>query len=247
MNHEQGKIKILKFGGSSVGSVERIKHVARLISDEQPKVVVLSAMSGTTDALAGIAAKLSGGDMDGALDDAARLENKYSAVADALYRRAGSAGKAKKHIQNSFSLVREICRKPFSAAGEKIILAQGELIVTRLMYLYLAETGVHAALLPAVDFIRTDKCGEPDMRFIRKHARKAINGYPLNRIFITQGYICRNASGEIDNLQRGGSDYTASLLGAALDACEIQIWTDIDGLHSNDPRIVSATSPVPRW
>ena len=178
MNHEQGKIKILKFGGSSVGSVERIKHVARLISDEQPKVVVLSAMSGTTDALDGIAAKLSGGDMDGALDDAARLENKYSAVADALYRRAGSAGKAKKHIQNSFSLVREICRKPFSAAGEKIILAQGELIVTRLMYLYLAETGVHTALLPAVDFIRTDKCGEPDMRFIRKHARKAINGYP---------------------------------------------------------------------
>ena len=246
MNHEQGKIKILKFGGSSVGSVERIKHVARLISDEQPKVVVLSAMSGTTDALAGIAAKLSGGDMDGALDDAVRLENKYSAVADALYRRAGSAGKAKKHIQNSFSLVREICRKPFSAAGEKIILAQGELIVTRLMYLYLAETGVHAALLPAVDFIRTDKCGEPDMRFIRKHARKAINGYPLNRIFITQGYICRNASCEIDNLQRGGSDYTASLLGAALDACEIQIWTDIDGLHSNDPRIVSATSPVRR-
>ena len=179
MNHEQGKIKILKFGGSSVGSVERIKHVARLISDEQPKVVVLSAMSGTTDALAGIAAKLSGGDMDGALDDAARpgkqvfggRRRAFTAAQEARERR-------KKHIQNSFSLVREICRKPFSAAGEKIILAQGELIVTRLMYLYLAETGVHAALLPAVDFIRTDKCGEPDMRFIRKHARKAINGYP---------------------------------------------------------------------
>lgn len=246
MDCGQGKIKILKFGGTSVGSPERIKHVARLISNEQPKVVVLSAMSGTTNALAEIATKLSKQDIGGAQEDIARLEDKYFGVAEELYYSDGCVKKAKTDIQRYFALLKEICRKPYSAVEEKIILAQGELIVTRLMYLYLAETGVRVALLPAVDFMRTNKCGEPDVRFIRKYARKAVNAYPCNRIFITQGYICRNASGEIDNLQRGGSDYTASLLGAALDACEIQIWTDIDGLHNNDPRIVAQTNPVRR-
>lgn len=246
MDLDQEKMKIMKFGGTSVGSVDMIKHVARLISNEEPKLVVLSAMSGTTNALAEIAAKLTRGDASGATSDIENLENRYMEVAANLYFSEGSAGKAKKHILDSFSILKGFVGHTFTYVEEKIVLAQGELISTMLLHLYLTETGVHSTLLPALDFMRTDKNGEPDMRFIHKNVRQTINSYPHNRIFITQGYICRNASGEIDNLQRGGSDYTASLLGAALNASEIQIWTDIDGLHNNDPRIVSSTMPVRR-
>lgn len=240
------KMKVLKFGGTSVGSVERIKHVARLICSEEPKVVVLSAMSGTTNALAAIAGQLSGNDVAGALASVAELEGRYADVSDRLYRSEGSRAKAKAHISESFALLRRIAGEPFTSAAEKVVLAQGELIVTRLMYLYLKEEGVNAALLPATDFMRTDRYGEPDMRFIRRNVRKALNEYPFTRLFITQGYICRNAAGEIDNLRRGGSDYSTSLIGAALGASEIQIWTDIDGLHNNDPRVVHRTTPVRR-
>ncbi len=246
MDHDPKSIKVMKFGGTSVGSPAMIKHVARLISNEEPKLVVLSAMSGTTNALAAIAAELSRGNISGASDDIGTLESKYLETAGQLYFSEGSAEKARRHIRDSFSLLKGVAERPFSSVEEKIVLAQGELIVTMLMHLYLAETGVRSTLLPALEFMRTDKNGEPDMRFIRRNARKAVNRYPHNRIFITQGYICRNAAGEVDNLQRGGSDYTASLLGAALDASEIQIWTDIDGLHNNDPRVVSSTVPVRR-
>ena len=239
-------MKVLKFGGTSVGSAERIKQVARLICSEEPKLVVLSAMSGTTDTLAGIAEKLHGGDVSGAVDAIDRLETGYLEVADRLYYSEGSAGKAKKYIRDAFALLRKMARNSFSSVQEKIILAQGELISTRLMHLYLAESGVNSALLSALDFMRTDKNGEPDMRFIRKNLRKAVKLYPHVRLFITQGYICRNAAGEVDNLHRGGSDYSASLIGSALEVSEIQIWTDIDGLHNNDPRVVSSTTPVRR-
>ncbi len=245
MNVKNG-MKVLKFGGTSVGSAERIKQVARLICSEESKLVVLSAMSGTTDALVGIAGKLNEGDVSGAIDVIDRLEGAYFQVADRLYYSDGSVGKAKKYIRDAFSLLRKIARKPFSPVQEKIVLAQGELISTRLMHLYLAETGVNSALLSALDFMRTDKNGEPDVRFIRKNLRRAVGLYPHVRLFITQGYICRNAAGEVDNLRRGGSDYSASLIGAALDVSEIQIWTDIDGLHNNDPRVVSSTTPVRR-
>lgn len=239
-------MKILKFGGTSVGSVTSIKHVARLICTEEPKVIVLSAMAGTTNALAAIAEKLFAGDTGEALDSIESLEKQYGQIPDRLYHSGGSAGKARKYIQDSFALLREIARGPFSPVEEKIVLAQGELIVTRLMHLYLAENGVPSVLLPATDFMRTDKNAEPDMRFIRRHIRRAVKLHPNTRLFITQGYICRNAAGQIDNLKRGGSDYSASLIGAALDADEIQIWTDIDGLHNNDPRVVSVTTPVRR-
>ena len=221
MDHDPKSIKVMKFGGTSVGSPAMIKHVARLISNEEPKLVVLSAMSGTTNALAAIAAELSRGNISGASDDIGTLESKYLETAGQLYFSEGSAEKARRHIRDSFSLLKGVAERPFSSVEEKIVLAQGELIVTMLMHLYLAETGVHSMLLPALEFMRTDKNGEPDMRFIRRNARKVVNRYPHNRIFIT-------------------------LLGAALDASEIQIWTDIDGLHNNDPRVVSSTVPVRR-
>lgn len=239
-------MKVLKFGGTSVGTVERIKHVARLICSEEPKLVILSAMSGTTNALVEITERLSEKDIKGATESIKNLEKKYLSIPEQLYYYGGSTGKARKYITDSFLLLKRITKEPFSDTKEKIILAQGELIVTRLMHLYLAETGINSALLPATEFMKTNKYGEPDMRFIKKNLQKIMKPYPSTRIFITQGYICRNAEGEIDNLHRGGSDYSASLIGAALNASEIQIWTDIDGLHNNDPRIVSSTSPVRR-
>ena len=239
-------MKVLKFGGTSLGSAERIKHVARLICSEEPKLVVLSAMAGTTNALEEIAAKLSGGDVAAAIDAIGKLEKDYLRIPGELYYSAGSAQKAHRYIERVFTLLRQIPQGAFSSAEEKIVLAQGELLVTRLMHLYLAEMGVNSALLPAIDFMRTDRCGEPDMRFIRRNVRRAMDRYPHTRLFITQGYICRNVAGQIDNLRRGGSDYSASLIGSALDASEIQIWTDIDGLHNNDPRVVAGTAPVRR-
>ena len=198
MDRKQEKFKILKFGGTSLGTVERIKYVANLICNNELNLVVLSAMSGTTNSLAEIASLLFNGDIDGAQRDIECLKSKYIEVADKLYLSAKSIEEAKKL----------------------------------------------SVLLPAIEFMRTDRNGEPDIHFIKRSVCKLLKHYPNNRLFITQGYICRNVSGEIDNLQRGGSDYTASLLGSALNACEIQIWTDIDGLHNNDPRVVSTTAPV---
>ena len=223
MDRKQEKFKILKFGGTSLGTVERIKHVANLICNNELNLVVLSAMSGTTNSLAEIASLLFNGDIDGAQRDIECLKSKYIEVADKLYLSAKSIEEAKKFILCSFSSLQTIAQSPISSKQEKIILSQGELLITRLMHIYLKEIGIVSVLLPAIEFMRTDRNGEPDIHFIN---------------------ICRNVSGEIDNLQRGGSDYTASLLGSALNACEIQIWTDIDGLHNNDPRVVSTTAPV---
>ena len=157
MDHDPKSIKVMKFGGTSVGSPAMIKHVARLISNEEPKLVVLSAMSGTTNALAAIAAELSRGNISGASDDIGTLESKYLETAGQLYFSEGSAEKARRHIRDSFSLLKGVAERPFSSVEEKIVLAQGELIVTMLMHLYLAETGVHSMLLPALEFMRTDK------------------------------------------------------------------------------------------
>ena len=244
MDRKQEKFKILKFGGTSLGTVERIKHVANLICNNELNLVVLSAMSGTTNSLAEIASLLFNGDIDGAQRDIKRLESKYIEVADKLYLSAKSIEEAKKFILCSFSSLQTIAQSPISSKQEKIILSQGELLITRLMHIYLKEIGIVSVLLPAIEFMRTDRNGEPDIHFIKRNVCKLLKHYPNNRLFITQGYICRNVSGEIDNLQRGGSDYTASLIGAAVNASEIQIWTDIDGMHDNDPRIVDKTTPV---
>lgn len=237
-------MKVLKFGGTSVGSAERIKDVAQLISDGTTKIVVLSAMSGTTNSLVEIADYLYKKNPDGANEVINKLSFQYMKVIDALYRTEKYKRQAKETIQEHFDYIRSLIKDLFTMFEEKIILAQGELMSTRMMYLYLEEQGIKSALIPALDYMRTDKNAEPDTIYIKEKLNGFLEEYSGISLFITQGYICRNAYGEIDNLQRGGSDYTASLVGAAVHADEIQIWTDIDGMHNNDPRFVEKTHPV---
>ena len=237
-------MNVLKFGGTSVGSAQRIKDVARLICDGTPKIVVLSAMSGTTDSLVEIADYLYKKNPDGANEVINTLSLKYAAVIDELYRTKPYRQRAKALVALRFDEIRSLIKDLFTMFEEKVILAQGELMSTGMMNLYLEEQGVKSILLPALDYMRTDKNADPDPIYIREKLNGLLEQSPDVNLFITQGYICRNAYGEIDNLQRGGSDYTASLVGAAIHADEIQIWTDIDGMHNNDPRMVEHTAPV---
>ena len=237
-------MKVMKFGGTSVGSASRIQHVAELVSSAGRNLVVLSAMSGTTNTLVEIAGYLYNHNTEGARDTISRLEGKYLKVIKELYSTEEYAEKAKAFVHDTFIFLGTFAKQLFGPVQEKMILAQGELLSTHLMYWYMQEKGVNVVLLPALDFMRTDIQGEPDLEYIREHLSKLIDKYPDAQLFLTQGYICRNAHDEVDNLQRGGSDYTASLVGAALQVEEIQIWTDIDGMHNNDPRMVANTKPV---
>ena len=238
-------MKVLKFGGTSVGSPQRMKEVSRLITDDgEQKLVVLSAMSGTTNSLVEISQYLYGGNKAGADDVINRLRAKYYAHVPELLSKKENQDDVQKFLEDKFSYLQSFSKEQFTEKEEKIILAQGELISTYMVTSYLKEQGIKAALLPALDFMKTDADAEPDMNFIAEHAAKALSSIPGMQIYITQGFICRNSNGDIDNLQRGGSDYTASILGAAIKADEIQIWTDIDGMHNNDPRVVDNTQPV---
>ena len=239
-------MKVLKFGGTSVGSASRMKDVAKLICDGQQKIVVLSAMSGTTNTLVEIADYLYKKNPVSASEVINTLEHKYQAVIDELYSKDATKKQAADTLKTNFDLLRSFTKNDFfTLFEEKTILAQGELMSTAMVNLYLLEQGVKSALLPALDYMRIDKNNEPDAAFIREHIKKELAKLPKDTvIYITQGYICRNTYNEIDNLQRGGSDYTASLVGAAVKADEIQIWTDIDGMHNNDPRVVENTKPV---
>ena len=237
-------MKVLKFGGTSVGSAERMKEVAKLITDGEQKIVVLSAMSGTTNTLVEISDYLYKKNPEGANEIINALEMKYRKHVDELYSTDEYKQKALEVIKTHFDYIRSFTKDLFTLFEEKVILAQGELISTAMVNYYLQENGVKSELLPALDFMRTDKNSEPDPMYIKEKLQLQLQIHPDAEIYITQGFICRNAYGEIDNLQRGGSDYTASLIGAAVDASEIQIWTDIDGLHNNDPRIVDNTTPV---
>ena len=236
-------MKILKFGGTSVGKPERIKHVAQLIQNEEPKIVVLSAVSGTTNTLEQIAFAYKNKQSDLAEKLIAELKQKYVAFIDELYAKEESKAQATAYVDGCFVALEQAVSKGHSSKMERIVLAQGELISTHLMLYYLEEIDAKGVMLHALDFMRTTK-GEPDLDFIAKSLQLKLATYPNNSLFITQGYICRNESGEVDNLKRGGSDYTASLIGAAIEADEIQIWTDIDGMHNNDPRVVKDTFPI---
>jgi aspartate kinase len=236
-------MKVLKFGGTSVGTAQRMKDVAKLIVGNR-NIIVLSAMSGTTNSLVEISDYLYKKNPDGANEIINRLAMKYYAHAEELYTTDEYKQKAKEHIKTVFDYIRTFTKDLFTLFEERIILAQGELLSTGMVNLYLNEQGVHSVLLPALDYMRTDKNAEPDPVYIKEKLSRLLNEHKDAALYITQGYICRNAYGEIDNLQRGGSDYTASLIGAAVEADEIQIWTDIDGMHNNDPRIVDKTAPV---
>ena len=234
----------MKFGGTSVGSAARMQHVADLVSSAGQNLVVLSAMSGTTNTLVEVAGYLYNHNSEGARDTISRLEGKYLKVIKELYATEEYADKARTFVHESFAFLGTFAKQLFGPAQEKIILAQGELLSTHLMYWYMQEKGIAVELLPALDFMRLDVHGEPDSEYIREKLSGLIAQHPDAQLYLTQGYICRNAHDEVDNLQRGGSDYTASLIGAALGVEEIQIWTDIDGMHNNDPRYVEGTTAV---
>lgn len=237
-------MKVLKFGGTSVGSAQRMKDVAKLITDGEQKIVVLSAMSGTTNTLVEISDYLYKKNPEGANEVINKLEAKYKQHIDELFSTEEYKQKTLEFVKSVFDYIRSFTKDIFTLFEEKVILAQGEIISTNMVTNYLCEQGVKAVLIPALEFMRTDKNSEPDLNYIREKLALQLEANPGQEIYITQGFICRNAYGEIDNLQRGGSDYTASLIGATVNASEIQIWTDIDGMHDNDPRVVDKTSPV---
>lgn len=238
-------MQVLKFGGTSVGKPENMHAVARLITrNDHPKIVVLSALSGTTNDLVGIGESLRAADKPAARAKIKSLKAHYDAFISALLSTEDKRKEAIRLIGEHFEFLRITLRISYNGALNRDILAQGELMSTKLFTLYLQEQGVAVKLLPALEFMRTNEEGDPDIAYITEKLSSLIASHGGTSLFITQGYICKNHNGEIDNLKRGGSDYSATLLGAALDADEIQIWTDIDGMHNNDPRIVDKTIPI---
>ena len=238
-------MKVMKFGGTSVGSPERMKGVASLVTESgEPTFIVLSAMSGTTNSLVEISDYLYKKNPEGANEVINNLEKKYMQHVEELYSTEEMKNTTREFLQGEFNYLRSFTKDLFTSFEEKSIVAQGEMMSTNMVVNYLKEQGVKAVLLSALDFMRTDKNAEPDPQYIKEKLSAIMEENQGYQIYITQGFICRNAYGEVDNLQRGGSDYTASLIGAALPADEIQIWTDIDGMHNNDPRVVEHTEAV---
>ena len=237
-------MKVLKFGGTSVGSPERMKKLLDIINPAERQIVVLSAVSGTTNSLVEIGQAYLAGDKPGAAQLIKNLKDKYEIFIKELFAKPEFLAQGKEVIDYHFSLLSNLSNDLFTTIEDKIILAQGELLSTTLYHVYLKEIGVPSVLLPALDFMKTDEDSEPVVEYITEKLIPLLDKEPNNNLFITQGYICRNAFGEIDNLRRGGSDYTASLIGAGIRSEEVQIWTDIDGMHNNDPRIVKGTKPI---
>lgn len=237
-------MNVLKFGGTSVGSAPRIKGLLDIINPGERQIVVLSAVAGTTNSLVEIAADFAQGDQQAAKNRITSLKERYQQLILDLFASDEGRQNGQDLVDYHFDLIASFANHVFSPAEEKIILAQGELLSTTLFHFYLTEIGIRSKLLPALDFMRIDEDNEPIIDYIRENLNDLLAGATDHTLFITQGYICRNSFGEIDNLRRGGSDYSASLIGAAIGADEVQIWTDIDGMHNNDPRIVNGTRPI---
>jgi len=238
-------MKVMKFGGTSVGTPQRMKEVTQLvIKSGEPVFVVLSAMSGTTNSLVEISDYLYKKNADGANEVINQLEAKYMRHVENLYTKDDVKKATSEFLKDEFNYLRSFTKEIFTSFEEKAIVAQGEMMSTNMVVNYMKEQGIKAVLLNALDFMRTDKNAEPDPVYIKEKLKAIMAENEGYQVYVTQGFICRNAYGEVDNLQRGGSDYTASLVGAAMNAEEIQIWTDIDGMHNNDPRIVEKTQPI---
>ncbi len=235
----------MKFGGTSVGSPERMHHISKLVNREsEPVIVVLSALAGTTNSLIEIGNQIAKGERQQAKDAIDRLERHYRDFVNELVKKPPICAKANAIIAEHFEFLNIILKISFSEALSKDILAQGELLSTKLFSILLEEQGIDHQLLPALEFMTLDQYDEPQLGSIRVKLSQLIKQYTGKKIFITQGYICRNVRGEVDNLKRGGSDYSASLMAAAINASVCEIWTDIDGMHNNDPRVVKKTIPV---
>ncbi|MEQ1677450.1 MAG: aspartate kinase [Chitinophagaceae bacterium] len=235
----------MKFGGTSVGKPERMHHIAGLVTKEtEPTIIVLSALAGTTNALVEIGDLISKGDRNGAKQAIDKLEAHYQDFVGQLVQQPETIAKAKAIVAEHFEFLTIILRISFSEALSKDILAQGELLSTKLFCVYLEEQGLDHMLLPALEFMTIDHYDEPQIGSIKVKLTQILKQHGNRKLFVTQGYICRNARGEVDNLKRGGSDYSASLIAAAINASVCEIWTDIDGMHNNDPRMVKKTIPV---
>ena len=237
-------MKVLKFGGTSVGSVENMRAVMQLITDGNQKLVVLSAMSGTTNSLVEIANYLQKKNKDSARHLISQLEQKYYKVVNDLYTTAGKKENGKTIVADIFQTIKSFTSGEFNEVGENTLVAQGELLSTALFSELMLENGHKTVYLPALDFMKIDSDKAADLNFIREKINIVMKHSEAAEYYITQGFICRNDEGNIDNLQRGGSDYTATLIGAAIDAEEVEIWTDIDGFHNNDPRYVENTRKI---
>lgn len=237
-------MKILKFGGTSVGSPERMTKLLDIINPAEEQIVVLSAVSGTTNSLVEISGKLLKEDKQGALTLINALNQKYNEFVAELLPEGDFLEQGQEVVNYHFQFLASLVNDIFTPVEEKVVLAQGELLSTTLYHIYLKSIGVPSVLLPALDFMKIDDDNEPDIPFATANLTPLLEKHKGNKLFITQGFICRNSFGEVDNLRRGGSDYTASLIGAAILAEEVQIWTDIDGMHNNDPRIVKGTKPI---
>lgn len=237
---------IQKFGGTSVGSAERIQAVADLVNDGERKIVVLSAMAGTTNSLEQIAQALYRKDHETVNALLSELEEKYAKTIKQLFETQEKRQEANELLAGHWSHIKAFTLDMFTLFEERTVMAQGELISTMLMSLYMEEKGIKARLIPALDFMRIDQQLEPDMWYVKSNLDRILKEDQDINLYITQGFICRNHFGDIDNLKRGGSDYTASIIGAAIQAREVQIWTDIDGMHNNDPRVVEKTMPIER-
>ena len=237
-------MKILKFGGTSVGSPGRMMKLLDIINPAEEQIVVLSAVSGTTNGLVEISGKLLKEDKQGALILINSLNQKYNEFVIELLPEGDFREQGQEVVNYHFQFLTSLVNDIFTPAEEKVVLAQGELLSTTLYHIYLKSIGVPSVLLPALDFMKIDEDNEPDISFATANLTPLLDKHKGNKLFITQGFICRNSFGEVDNLRRGGSDYTASLIGAAILAEEVQIWTDIDGMHNNDPRIVKGTKPI---
>ena len=237
--------KIMKFGGTSVGKPERMHQVSQLITaDDEAKIVVLSALSGTTNNLVEISNAMAAANKSEAKQLIEKLENHYKDFVQQLLKTETGLEAANKVLQEHFEFLYIILRISFSEALNKDILAQGELLSTKLFSIYLTENKIDHALLPALEFMTIDGYDEPQVGNIKVKLAQLLKHNEDKKIFITQGYICRNAKGEVDNLKRGGSDYSASLIAAASNSTVCEIWTDIDGMHNNDPRIVKKTVAI---
>jgi aspartate kinase len=238
-------MKVMKFGGTSVGRPERMHQVAQLaLAQDEPVVLVLSALSGTTNALVGIGDAIAAGNRDAANEKIDTLEAHYRRFIKDLVQTPEALEKAGQIVAEHFEFLRIILKISYSESLNKDILAQGELLSTKLFAVYLEQQGVDHLLLPALSFMSIDAYDEPELDLISQRLRKLLQAHPGKKIYVTQGYICKNSRGEVDNLKRGGSDYTASLVAAAMPASVCEIWTDIDGMHNNDPRVVDKTKPV---
>lgn len=235
---------VMKFGGTSVGSASRMKQVAKLLPQNKKLIVVLSAMSGVTNTLVEIAKQLFEKKNDAAVELIEELRQKHLTVVEELYENESFKTKGREMIDSHFDFIIGFTQDSFTLHEEKAVLAQGELLSTALFQFHLEELGKNSSLLPALNYMRIDRDFEPDYYYIQENLQREIRQSSETDIFVTQGFICRNVYGEIDNLKRGGSDYSASLIGAAVKAEEVQIWTDIDGMHNNDPRVVDNTHPI---